>query len=70
MAHPELRAVTDVCRRRFPVDPDGAPTVMEKLTPERRKARVRTLRQRMGDLWPLHELDAPWDWYWGVAETG
>lgn len=67
---PQLQPVIQICRRMFPVDPDGSPNVLQKLAPAVRKRRVRELRRKMGDLWPLDDLDAPWDWYWGVSETG
>lgn len=70
LASPDLRRVADVCRRLFPVDPNGTPSLLERLTPERRRSRITSIRKRMRDLWPFDDLDAPWDWYWGVLETG
>lgn len=55
---PEIRAVQQLCRTLWPVDP----------SPPRRKV-VRG-RKRMGKLWPYDRLDPPQDWFWGIDETG
>jgi hypothetical protein len=67
---PQLQPVVEICRKHFPVHPEASPTVLAKLSPAARRRRVRELRRRMGELWPLDDLDAPWDWFWGVSETG
>jgi hypothetical protein len=66
-----LTAVTDVCRQFFPVDPDGAPKMFQRIAPRLRRLRLRRTRRQMGELWPFpDDLDRPWDWFWGVSETG
>ncbi|MCA9185049.1 MAG: hypothetical protein KDA99_05495, partial [Planctomycetales bacterium] len=54
----EIQRLTDVCRSFWPVDAQ---------TPERR---ITQLRRKFSDLWPYDEFDRPWDWYWGLRETG
>lgn len=67
---PELHEVTELCRRTWPVDPEWVPGIVAKLTPVARRHKVRQFRGKMGGLWPYDSLDEPWDWYWGVAESG
>lgn len=67
---PHLRAAANVCRSMWPVDPDNSTGTFGKLAPALRRRRVRAARRRMGDLWPSDDLDLPWDWFWGVSETG
>jgi hypothetical protein len=55
---PAVRRVTDACRSFWPVEP---------LPPD---AATIGLRKQMGKLWPYDDLDRPWDWYWGIHETG
>jgi hypothetical protein len=70
-AHPDLRAVADACRLAFPVDPRHpgpmfrGPRRMADLF----RARVYE-RHQLGELWPFARHDVPWDWYWGVCESG
>jgi hypothetical protein len=52
-----IRRVTELCRATWPVEAG------------RRDRRQKTLRKRMGDLWPYPEIDRPWDWYWGLSES-
>lgn len=57
-ASPEVQRICEVCRSEWPV------------APERPKRRIRSLRRQLGDLWPYDDENRPWDWYWGVAESG
>ncbi len=54
--HPAVRQATELCKTTWPVDP-------EQPTP-----RLRRRRQRLGELWPLADMDAPLDWCWGLLE--
>jgi hypothetical protein len=54
----EAQRICEACRSEWPVQPDP---------PEKR---IRALRRRFPDLWPYDNVDKPWDWYWGVAESG
>lgn len=56
--HPAIRQMTELCRATWPV---------QSGRPDRQTKR---LRKRMGDLWPYREIDRPWDWYWGLCESG
>jgi hypothetical protein len=74
MSLPQLEPLTRICRETFPVDPDyrgpgfrSGGTLRRLL--QRPLSRFKR-RRLMGDLWPFVELDRPWDWYWGVAESG
>ena len=53
-----IRDLMDLCRRTWPV-PRVAPD------PETIEA-----RRTMGELWPYPRLDGPWDWAWGIGESG
>jgi hypothetical protein len=53
-----IRPVTDLCRTFFPVPPKPPPK------------RVIDARRQIGELWPYEDLAKPWNWYWGVRETG
>ena len=70
----QLERLTRVCRETFPVDPGyrgpgfRSGGSLRRLF-QRPLSRFKR-RREMGDLWPFEELDLPWDWYWGVAETG
>jgi hypothetical protein len=80
-AHPGLAALTDLCRKTWPVT---AAPVREPLwwyLPNKRKRhfydmqggrpsrRVRHARAAVGEAWP-YPVDAPFDWHWIVHETG
>lgn len=54
----EIQRLTEVCQSFWPVRPDP---------PERHIIR---LRREFRDLWPHDEFDRPWDWYWGLRESG
>lgn len=54
----ETRRLTEICRSFWPVPPE---------LPE---PRIAELRQEFSDLWPYDRFDEPWDWFWGVQETG
>jgi hypothetical protein len=56
--HPSLRRLTEFCRTVWPV------------RPLRPNGWTRRGRKRMGELWPYRELDRPWDWFWGLCESG
>lgn len=56
--HPSIRRLMQLCRETWPVLPE-APTAQEI-----------EKREQMGDLWPYGRHDLPWDWYWGLHETG
>jgi hypothetical protein len=53
-----IRAVTDLCRRTWPVAPGAPPR------------RVVKARKAMAELWPYPRADQPWDWFWGLQEEG
>jgi hypothetical protein len=53
-----LQALTDLCRRTWPVAPGPPPRKVVKV------------RKAMGDLWPYPRADQPWEWSWGLQETG
>jgi hypothetical protein len=55
---PEIQRMMQVCRSFWPV-PERA------LDP-----RIVELRKEVKPLWPYDRYDKPWDWYWGVRETG
>ncbi len=55
---PEIQRMTDVCRSFWPVSP-GPP-----------EDRIVDMRTQIGELWPYEDLDKPWDWYWGLQESG
>lgn len=55
---PGVAELEDLCRRTWPVRAES-PT-----------RRVIKARRSMGDLWPYDRADRPWDWCWGVAESG
>ena len=57
-ALPSLQALTNLCRRTWPVAPGPPPR------------NVVEARKAMGDLWPYHRADQPWDWSWGLQEAG
>lgn len=57
-AHPGVRRVMELCRATWPVKAEP---------PTRRQLDV---RRQMGDLWPYKQIDVPWDWYWGIQESG
>lgn len=67
---PPLRPVMDLCRRRWPVEANATAKVLERLTAGLRVHRTRRTRKQMAELWPYEDLDRPWDWFWGVDETG
>jgi hypothetical protein len=56
--NPTLQKVTRLLQETWPV-PAKAPL------PEHVAE-----RKMMGELWPYPDLDRPWDWYWGLRETG
>jgi hypothetical protein len=58
MASEAIGKLTELCRSTWPVPPTRPNWF------ERRK------RRRMKDLWPYSTIDLPWDWYWGLAESG
>ncbi len=53
-----VRELMSLCRRTWPVAPGE---------PDRR---VIEARRMMGELWPYPRLDGPWDWSWGLGESG
>jgi hypothetical protein len=53
-----IRQVMELCKATWPVDPK--PPDQEQ----------KEMRQRMSDLWPYADIGLPWDWYWGVNESG
>jgi hypothetical protein len=55
---PGIRDLMSLCRRTWPVEP----------TKPRRN--VVKARKTMGELWPYPDARLPWDWYWGLAESG
>jgi hypothetical protein len=54
----EFRQLMDVCRATWPV-------VASPPAPNEIEA-----RRSLGKLWPYDQLDKPWDWYWGLRESG
>ena len=54
----EIRGVADLCRGTWPVAAASPPR------------RVVKARKAMGDLWPYPRADPPWDWFWGLQESG
>jgi hypothetical protein len=57
-ALPDIQRAMDLCKATWPV--------------ENRLPNVKEIQARcdLGPLWPYEDLDRPWDWYWGVSETG
>jgi len=54
----EMQHLMQLCRSHWPVAGSMAdPSVV-------------ALRKRLGELWPYDKFDKPWDWCWGVVETG
>jgi hypothetical protein len=53
-----IRRISNLCRSFWPV--------VSKPPPKR----VIGARRQLGDLWPYNNAAKPWDWYWGVQETG
>lgn len=53
-----MTRITEVCRSFWPVSPDQ---------PDRR---VVLMRKQFADLWPYDDFAMPWDWFWGVSESG
>ena len=53
-----IRKVRELCKKTWPVDP---------MPPNLRQKKM---RRKMGDLWPYSKIDLPWNWYWGIDETG
>jgi hypothetical protein len=80
-SHPKLQAAARVCREMWPVTsgPVGTPLWWRFPSRLRRYAfdmqggppsrRTRRIRQEMGDLW-AYPIDASFDWFWAVAESG
>jgi hypothetical protein len=80
--HPKLVALRELCRAIWPVTPGPVRVPLWWRLPHRRRRhaqdmrggvpsrRVRKLRERMGDLWPYDSLERPFDWEWGIGETG
>jgi hypothetical protein len=55
---PATRHIMDACRSFWPVSsppPD---------------AEILKLRRQVPELWPYEDYAKPWDWYWGVNESG
>jgi hypothetical protein len=65
-----LSPLTVVCRKHFPVDPVYRGGGFRRGILPGVFSRRAYIRRRMGELWPFDRLDVPWDWYWGVHETG
>ena len=55
---PEIQRITEACRAFWPVP----------LKPV--EERIASMRKQIGVLWPYDDYDKPWDWYWGLQETG
>jgi hypothetical protein len=53
-----IREMTKLCRRKWPVPDDRPPR------------RVVKSRKATGNLWPYPRADQPWDWFWGLQESG
>jgi hypothetical protein len=55
---PEIRRLMETCRSFWPVRPElPEPHIIEA-------------RKQFADLWPYDDFAKPWDWYWGIAESG
>ena len=54
----EIGRLTDVCRRFWPV-PSEPP-----------RPGIAEIREQFKELWPYDEFDKPWDWFWGLQESG
>lgn len=54
----QIQQLTNVCRSFWPV---------AKKPPEHR---IIQLRKKLNELWPYARFDEPWDWYWGLRESG
>ena len=57
-AHPRLQALAALCRAAWPVSPDKP------------IGRVRRARAKYKGIWAYTDHGLPWNWYWGVDETG
>ncbi len=55
------------CRRLWPIVPSQRTWPINPNQPGRRVIKA---RQRMGKLWPYDRPDLPWDWFWGLGESG
>ena len=55
---PVLQSLATLCRATWPV------------SPEKPNLRVRRIRAKYEGFWPYCDPAMPWDWYWGVNETG
>jgi hypothetical protein len=55
---PKIRQLMNACRSTWPVKA----TNVDKDTID--------ARQACADVWPYEDFEKPWDWYWGVLESG
>lgn len=65
-----LKPMTEICRTHFPVHLGYRGDGFRRGRLGGMFSRKSYVRRRMGDLWPFDRLDEPWDWYWGVSESG
>lgn len=54
----EIQKITRACQQFWPVKKD--PPV----------PRIAEIREQFKTLWPYDEYDRPWDWFWGLRESG
>lgn len=57
-SHPGIGKLKDLCRTTWPIK-------AKQLT-----RREKEMRERMKEEWPYDKKNLPWDWYWGINETG
>lgn len=57
-AAPEIQRLAEICRSFWPVPADPPP------------ADIVGLRREFRRLWPYGDFEKPWDWYWGLQESG
>jgi hypothetical protein len=55
---PEIQRIASVCRSCWPVPPEVP------------KPQIVAVRKQLGEVWPYENFDKPWDWYWGIQESG
>jgi len=54
----KIVAAAKLCRSTWPVEPSVPPVTIQEA------------RMKLGELWPYADFNLPWDWYWGIAESG
>ena len=68
-AAPGVPALMNLCRRSWPIEPPRVP-LLHLSGSSKPPRRIIELRKSMGELWPYDDLDEPWDWCWGLRESG